>query len=56
MTEVLSQDFVENAVRLIVTRFLPLRALDLEVWEGDPEQWINSDERDEEAWEFELRV
>lgn len=54
--EILSQPFVENAVRLIVTRFLPLKGQDLEVWENDPEQWINSDERDEEAWEFEIRV
>lgn len=51
---VLSKEFVENAVRLLVTRFIPLNPNDLEAWMSDPEEWINAES--DERWEFELRV
>ena len=53
---VLSQSFVEDAVRLLVTRFIPLDPADLEEWMTDPEGWVNMEERDNDLWEFELRV
>ena len=52
----LSQQFVENAVRLLVTRFMPLNPGDLEKWMNDPEEWVNLEDRDSDLWEFELRV
>ena len=53
---VLSQTFVEDAVKLLVTRFIPLEAADLEGWQADPEEWVNLEEKDNEQWEYELRV
>lgn len=53
---VLSQSFVEDAVKLLVTRFIPLEPSDLEGWMTDPEEWVNLEERDNDLWEFELRV
>ena len=52
----MSQDFVETAVQLLVTRFIPLNSSDLEAWMADPEEWVNLEEKDSELWEFELRV
>jgi hypothetical protein len=54
--QALPQDFVENAVRLLVTRFIPLKPSDLESWMSDPEEWVNLEDRENELWEFELRV
>ena len=53
---VLSRDFVEGAVRLLVTRFIPLTPKDLEKWEMDVEEWMNQEENGDEQWEYELRV
>lgn len=55
-TSVLSQAFVEDAVRLLVTRFIPLDPSDLEEWMSDPEEWVNLEEKENEQWEYELRV
>ena len=52
----LSQEFVENSVRVLVTRFLPLNASDLESWTSDPEEWISTEEKENARWEFEIRV
>ncbi|OBZ76700.1 Importin-11 [Grifola frondosa] len=52
---VLSKEFVEDAVRLLVTRFIPLNPADLEEWMADPEEWVNTEEKDEEQWQYELR-
>lgn len=52
----LSQTFVEDAVKLLVTRFIPLDPSDLEEWMSDPEEWVNLEEKDNEQWEYELRV
>ena len=53
---VLSRDFVEGAVRLLMTRFIPLTPKDLERWEMDVEEWMNQEENEDEQWEYELRV
>jgi hypothetical protein len=47
---------VEGAVRLLVTRFIPLTPKDLERWEMDVEEWMNQEENEDEQWEYELRV
>ncbi|KAG7096795.1 hypothetical protein E1B28_004204 [Marasmius oreades] len=52
----LSRQFVEDAVKLIVTRFLPLNAKDLDTWVTDPEEWVTAEETENEQWEFELRA
>jgi hypothetical protein len=53
---VLSREFVEGAVRLLVTRFIPLTPKDLGRWEMDVEEWMNQEEHDDEQWEYGLRV
>ncbi|KAI6047441.1 ARM repeat-containing protein [Pisolithus marmoratus] len=51
----LSQQFVEDAVRLLVTRFMPLNPTDLEGWMSDPEEWVNEEDKETDHWEYELR-
>ncbi|KIL00584.1 hypothetical protein PAXRUDRAFT_821482 [Paxillus rubicundulus Ve08.2h10] len=51
----LSQQFVEDAVRLLVSRFIPLNPSDLEGWVADPEEWVNEEDKESEHWEYELR-
>lgn len=53
---VLNKGFVEEAVQLIITRLLLLDEEDLEKWSDDPEEWINIEESDSDAWEFGIRV
>ena len=53
---VLPREFVEGAVRLLVTRFIPLTPKDLERWEMDVEEWMNQEESEDDHWEYELRV
>ncbi|KAF8914040.1 armadillo-type protein [Gymnopilus junonius] len=52
----LSQEFVENAVRVLVTRFMPLNTLDLENWTTDPEQWVQDEDKENDQWEYEIRA
>lgn len=52
----LSQEFVENAVRILVTRFMPLNTSDLESWMADPEEWVNLEDKENDQWEYEIRV
>lgn len=52
----LSQEFVKNAVQLLVTRFMPLNPTDLENWIADPEEWVNLEDKENDQWEFEIRV
>ncbi|KZT19271.1 ARM repeat-containing protein [Neolentinus lepideus HHB14362 ss-1] len=52
---VLSQEAVENAVRLLVTRFIPLNPSDLEGWMADPDEWVNEENKDNDHWEYEVR-
>jgi hypothetical protein len=51
----LPQDFVETAVTFLVTRFMPLNPNDLEGWMADPEEWVNTEDKDDEQWQFEIR-
>lgn len=51
----LSREFVENAVQLLVTRFMPLNPSDLENWSNDPEEWVNVEDKDNDLWEYEIR-
>ncbi|CDO76254.1 hypothetical protein BN946_scf184470.g12 [Trametes cinnabarina] len=53
--KVLSKEFVEDAVKILVTRFIPLNPSDLEGWMEDPEEWVNSEEKENDQWEYELR-
>lgn len=39
-----------------MTRFLPLKAHDLEKWEEDPEEWAIEEVKEYETWEFDIRV
>lgn len=50
------EDFVQRAVKLLVTNFMPLKPADLEGWMSDPEEWVNSEEKEDEQWTFEIRV
>lgn len=43
-------------MRLLVTRFIPLNLSDLEGWQADPEEWVNLEDKENEQWEFEIRV
>ncbi|KAL1944202.1 hypothetical protein VTO73DRAFT_3387 [Trametes versicolor] len=52
---VLSKEFVEDAVKILVTRFIPLNPTDLEGWMEDPEEWVNTEEKENDQWEYELR-
>ncbi|KAG5221563.1 ARM repeat-containing protein [Salix suchowensis] len=52
----LSQDFIENAVRILVTRFIPLHSSDLERWVEDPEEWVSEESKDNDQWEYEIRT
>ncbi|KAG8934669.1 hypothetical protein FRC02_009496 [Tulasnella sp. 418] len=54
--ETLPLEFVTNAVSMLITRLLPLKAADLKKWEDDPEDWVNTEEKDNEAWEYDLRA
>ncbi|TBU32713.1 ARM repeat-containing protein [Dichomitus squalens] len=52
---VLTKEFVEDAVKILVTRFIPLNPTDLEEWMADPEEWVNTEEKENDQWEYELR-
>lgn len=51
----LTQEFVQNAVKLLITRFMPLNPSDLENWLADPEEWLNLEDKENDQWEFEIR-
>ncbi|KAG8825707.1 hypothetical protein FRC19_010697 [Serendipita sp. 401] len=53
--DILPKEFVDGAVQLIVTRLLLLDEEDLEKWSEDPEEWINVEESDSDAWEYGVR-
>jgi hypothetical protein len=52
----LSREFVENAVKALITRFMPLNPSDLENWASDPEEWVNLEDQENDQWEYEIRV
>ena len=39
-----------------MTRFIPLTPTDLESWMSDPEEWANEEDKENDHWEYELRV
>ncbi len=43
-------------MKILVTRFIPLNPSDLEEWMSDPEEWVNAEEKENDQWEYELRV
>lgn len=47
---------MQRAVELLVTQFIPLRESDLQGWMEDPEEWVNLEDKENDQWEFELRV
>ncbi len=52
----LSREFVENAVKALISRFMPLNPSDLETWMNDPEEWVNLEDQENDQWEYEIRV
>lgn len=52
----LSQEFIQNATQLLITRFMPLNPADLQRWLADPEEWLNVEDKENDQWEFEIRV
>ncbi|KAK2466318.1 hypothetical protein APHAL10511_001960 [Amanita phalloides] len=51
----LSREFVENAVKALITRFMTLNPSDLESWMNDPEEWVNLEDHETDQWEYEIR-
>jgi hypothetical protein len=47
---------VQEAVKILVTQFIPLKMTDLQEWEQNPEQWVNEEDAENDQWEYELRV
>lgn len=35
---------------------MPLTPQDLESWVADPEEWMNTEDKENEQWEYEIRV
>lgn len=52
----LSREFVEEAVKLLVMKFIPLNPKDLEGWMADPEEWVNLEDKENDQWQYDLRV
>ncbi|KAI9512244.1 ARM repeat-containing protein [Russula earlei] len=50
-----SPDFVKTAVTFLISRFMPLHPNDLESWMANPEEWVNTEDKDDEQWQFEIR-
>ena len=53
---VLTPQFVEDAVRLLISRFMPLTEDDLNEWLADPESWVTTEDTESDMWQYELRV
>jgi hypothetical protein len=53
-TNLLTPAFVNSCAEVLVTKYMQLRPEDLDLWESDPEGWVNGEEADH--WEFELKV
>jgi len=54
--EELPPEFVTSAVQLFMSRLMLMDESDLNKWSEDPEEWINMEENDNDAWEFGIRV
>ncbi|ETW83875.1 hypothetical protein HETIRDRAFT_443980 [Heterobasidion irregulare TC 32-1] len=55
VNQALPKEFVDRAVTVLVTNFIPLKPSDLEGWMADPEEWVNSEEKENEQWVFQIR-
>lgn len=53
--QLLGQQFVQEIMEIIVTKFFVFRASDLKEWEEEPEEWEKREEGDGEDWEFSIR-
>ncbi|PFH52845.1 hypothetical protein AMATHDRAFT_1887 [Amanita thiersii Skay4041] len=51
----LSKEFVETAVKVLITSFMPLNPSDLDNWVNDPEEWVNIEDKENDQWEYEIR-
>ncbi|CAG8528258.1 11592_t:CDS:10 [Ambispora leptoticha] len=51
--EFLTPEFITSCAEILISRFLILTKEDLNMWEEDPEGWVNSSEADH--WEYQLR-
>jgi hypothetical protein len=54
--QVMPASDVQEAVKILVTQFIPLKMTDLQEWEQNPEQWVNEEDNENDQWEYELRV
>ncbi|KAJ2963896.1 hypothetical protein NQZ79_g1053 [Umbelopsis isabellina] len=52
-SRLLTPAFVHSCAEVLVTKYMQLRPEDLDLWESDPEGWVNGEEADH--WEFELK-
>jgi hypothetical protein len=41
---------------VLIQKFIPLKPADLERWQEDPEEFLIGEDKDNELWEYELRV
>jgi hypothetical protein len=54
-SQILTEEFVVQAMELLVTRFFVFRPSDLREWEEEPEEWEKREEEIVDAWEFSIR-
>lgn len=53
--ELLTNEFLQELMEILITRFFVFRASDLKEWEEEPEEWEKREEGDGEDWEFSVR-
>ncbi|KAI9669273.1 MAG: hypothetical protein M1829_005151 [Trizodia sp. TS-e1964] len=54
-TSIFTDNFVQNIMETLITRFFVFRASDLRDWEEDPEEWEKKEDGEGESWEFSIR-
>ncbi|KAI5283173.1 hypothetical protein KEM55_001725, partial [Ascosphaera atra] len=54
-TQLLNEEFVVQAMELLVTKLFRFSAEDLQMWEDEPEEWEKQQEEISDAWEFSIR-
>lgn len=54
-SQLFTEQFVVQAMELLVTRFFVFRPSDLREWEEEPEEWEKREEEITDAWEFSIR-
>lgn len=53
--QLLTTEFIQTVMEVIVTKFFVFRASDLQEWEEEPEDWEKREEGAGEDWEFSIR-